>query len=199
MVKKDDKTFYILGERSVSSKPPGIEVKNFQQLKLPGRATIFQAYDSGEIPIYPERPVLIYDEKMGRMPFDFDRYGTYWLISERCKEVFHQADEDAFSYVECDFELSGGTRGPKYYFCMPLYSFDVVVREKSNMRIKEFGGGRVLYHLMLAERVVIDSSSTEGRHLFHVTHSATQLCDEYFKAQCIDAGLTGITFVKLKT
>jgi Protein of unknown function (DUF1629) len=82
------RTFY-LTEYRVSSRPCGIKFLNEAEVFANGPPLILTppgAFERG-FRSYPVTPRFHVSKRFGRMPWDIERYDSYWLVSDHAKQV----------------------------------------------------------------------------------------------------------------
>jgi Protein of unknown function (DUF1629) len=134
------------------------------------------------------------------MPRDLNLYGAYWLVSERLKDVLEAVDPAAFEFVDCDFTLPDGSKGPHYYLADVVRVLDALDEEASQFKTRYDRDHRtnqtIKYYsftgrtsLAFREQIVGDV------HIFRTPYSSTEFCDGVLKAACKMAGITGVRFI----
>jgi hypothetical protein len=185
--------FYKMGPNRRMTAPSGFEVEN-QTALLQGRRVLAPPPGQRGLPDLPEPPRLVIDKRLGRPPYDVERYHDYWLISDRTKEIFEAVDPEAFAYLKCDVEFAGGAAGPVYWLCDVLRILDAVDEQASRLTIYEDQAGKA-YDLMGHASLVFKDEIVGSAHVFRPTHyQVAVFCDQQLKDACKAIGLRGIAF-----
>lgn len=144
---------------------------------------------------YPERPLFLFDRKIGRPPRDLEGYVGHWLLSDPMKEVLEAVDRHAFAFTSCDVRLPGGEPGPHRWLCTVLRVLDALDDEASQVKIDE-ARGRKFYMLNPGmTRLVFRDDVVGAGHIFRMAYrESVIICDQTMKDACQGADLTGVLF-----
>jgi Immunity protein family (Imm11) len=189
--------FYIINF-STAHKLADFEIENIDVL-LGGALTLDPPPGKRGFPVYPEKPrVVIGKRKSGPVPSDLEICESFWLISDRLKDVFESVDPSAFAFHPCDVRLRDGSAGPILWLCdvvRVLEAFgEQTLREVREYRRKtgfEFMGFSGEKDVVFNESVVGDA------HIFTTPYSYDDVfCDENMKEACKAASTKGVSFTK---
>jgi hypothetical protein len=189
---------YFLIESSVwpNGKVPGVEIANETSLRAPGVFVVEPP--TGEADQYTQRPHLVHVPEKGELPRDLENVSGIWIVSEALKQVFQKVDAAAFAFVECDFTLSDGNPGPKYYFCNVLRVLDALDEPSSRVKIKTdhnfiTGEDEPFYSIVGGASLVFDKARVGNSHIFRQARSPIDpICDRVMYDALIGARLDGI-------
>jgi hypothetical protein len=177
----------------------GVRVANKEALITPGLIIFAPPPEKGYgFAKLPEKPHLIHDRKLGKMPRDLEGLAGYLVVSERLKQLFETVDPAGFEFVECDFTLADGSKGPQYYLGDVVRVLDAIDEEASpDLRIKyerDFRNGQDVKIYSFAGRIqlVFREDVVGDAHIFRTPYSIQEICDETFKAACKESKFTGI-------
>lgn len=179
----------------------GVCIANEDALRTPGLITFAPPPEKGYgFADLPEKPQLIHDPKKGKLPRDLQYLVGYLLVSERLKLLFEAVDAAAFEFVDCDFTLADGTRGPHYYLADVVRVLDAVDEDASpDLRIeydRDFRTGQdiKIYNLVGGASLVFRQDMVGKAHVFRTPYIGKIFCDEVLKSACKAAGITGTYF-----
>ncbi|ETC88314.1 DUF1629 domain-containing protein [Xanthomonas sp. WHRI 8391] len=183
--------FYFLMPDLESGPQPGVVFENVKQLLTPPRL-ILRPNDGGFPPL-TEVPRLVFDPKKGVMPRDLEAgFSGYWLISERLHQVFSTVDPEGFAFVECDFRMEDGSKGPRYFLCDVVRVLDALDEERSEVEIEvsdEFVEGK-FYDFTGGARLAFRNDAVKEAHVFSLKYSGDCVfLDETMKDAVRKAGI----------
>ncbi|MEA9557809.1 DUF1629 domain-containing protein [Xanthomonas nasturtii] len=186
--------FYILMPDLEYGPELGVVFENVKKLLVPPRLILRP--NEGGFPTLPERPRLIYDPSKGVMPKDLEAgFSGYWLVSERLHQVFSTVDPEGFSFVECDFLMTDGTQGPRYFLCDVVRVLDALDEEQSEVEIEisdDFVNGK-FYDLTGGASLAFRKDVVGNSHVFRTPFSADYyvICDRTLLDAVREAGIGG--------
>jgi len=67
---------------------------------------------------YAVRPRFRVGKRLGRKPYDVERYSEYWLVSDRAKQLFDEIHASDFTYLAVDTEFDPGSEPTTYWLCI---------------------------------------------------------------------------------
>lgn len=181
----------------------GVRIANEDRIRPPG-FIMFSRPPEGGFTYIKETPQLVYDHKEGKMPRDLEPYGSYLLISERLKQLFEAVDASAFEFVDCDFTLADGSKGPHHYLADVVRVLDAVDEEASpDLRIKfersrRTGEDIKIYSFTGGASLVFRQDVVGKAHVFRTPYIGTIFCDDVLKSACKAADITGAWFIDAK-
>ena len=171
----------------------GVEIENEEVLLTPPRMIIRPR--GGGFPALKETPVLVHDPKVGDPPEDLEGgMSGYWLVSDRLQKVFAEVDPEGFAFVECDYRLADGSKGPRYYLCEVTRELDALDEETSTLTIdtsEEFIGGK-FYDLAGGASLAFRKEVLADAHVFRTPYSGSlTFCDHVLRDAVLNAGIGG--------
>ncbi len=176
--------FYILEPDMRRGGPGhGVVLENEKALLTPPRRILWP--EGGGFPPLREQPRLVYDPKIGPPPQDLEGgLSGYWLVSERLWEVFREADPEGFEFVECDYRLQDGSKGPRYFLCDVVRTIDALDEENSILRIKisdDYPGGK-FYNFSGGAHLSFRKNVVDHAHVFRLPYSGDFVfCDRFLR------------------
>ncbi|MGN6143015.1 MAG: imm11 family protein [Mesorhizobium sp.] len=183
----------------------GVRIANKKALITPGLITFAPPPEKGYgFADLPEKPRLVHYPKEGKMPRDLEGLYGYLLVSERLKLLFEAVDASAFEFVDCDFTLADGSKGPHYYLADVVRVLDAVDEEASpDLRIeydRDFRTGQdiKIYNLVGGASLVFRQDVVGKAHVFRTPYIGTIFCDDVLKSACKAADITGAWFIDAK-
>lgn len=197
------KFFVMQSDDRGGGKGHGVKLVNEDALKYPGLIVFGKpVLQSPGFEYFTEKPRLIHDKQEGRLPRDLESYGGYWLVSDRMRQVLESVDAAAFAFVECDYALSDGSIGPRYYLCDIVRVLDALDEQASTLRVrfeKDYDTGEdvKIRSLLGPVKLVFNDEIVGSAHVFKqvcLSIGAGAICDEILRQACKDAGLSGIQF-----
>jgi len=195
------KFFWFMPDLRGGGKGHGVYIANEDALRAPGVIIFVAPPDKGYgFHDLPEKPQLVHDRRQGKMPRDLEALCGYMLVSERLKQLFEAVDPNGFEFVECDFTLADGSKGPQYYLGDVVRVINAVDERASNLRTyfeRDHATGRDVkrYKLTGANLTFMEDIVAEAR-VFRTPHSIPFIfCDEVLKAACKNASITGTWFI----
>lgn len=158
----------------------GVVFENEKALLTPPRLILWP--EGGGFPPLRETPRLVYDPKRGPPPEDLEGgLSGYWLVSERLRDVFQEVDPEGFEFVECDYRLQDGSKGPRYFLCDVVRTLDALDEENSKLTIeisKDFPEGK-FYDFAGGSSITFKRNIVGTAHVFHTPYSGDLVfCDE---------------------
>lgn len=166
----------------------GVRIANEDQLK-PKEYLMFSRPPEGGFSYMTEKPLLVHNRKEGKMPRDIEPYGSYFLVSERLKRIFDEVDSAGFEFVECDFILGDGSKGPQYYLADVIRVQDAVDESASKIRIDYERDYRTnedvkIYDFVGPTSLVFRDEVVADAHIFRTPYADNVFCDEVLKSAC---------------
>jgi hypothetical protein len=138
--------------------------------------------------------VFLSDPKLGRTYRDFEGYSGYWFISDRMKSVLEKIDKEAFAFLRCDVQSSGGQELPGRWLCDVIRVLDALDEEKSTARIGIADDGSKVYRILGTEKLIFREEVVGQFHVFRMKYHEAVICDDEMKRACKSAQITGISF-----
>lgn len=184
--------FYLLRpDITRGGKGLGIQFVNEDRLRTPPRLVLRP--EGGGFPPLSEKPVLQYIPKLGHAPGDMeDGMSGYWLVSDRLKQVLTSVDKDAFEFVECDYRLSDGSEGSRYFLCDVVRKLDALDEQASRLTIEEsddFPEGK-FYDLLGGASLSFRKDVVGESHVFMLPFSGDLvICDRVMRDAILNAGM----------
>jgi hypothetical protein len=185
--------FYILEPDMRRGGPGhGVVFENLDQLLTPPRLILWP--EGGGFPTLRETPRLVHDPKRGPPPEDLEGgLSGYWLVSERLKNVFQAVDPEAFAFVECDYRLADGSKGPRYFLCDVVRTLDALDEENSKLNIEisnEFAKGK-FYDFSGGVSLSFRKDIIGNSHAFRMPYSRKYvICDRMLHDAVQAAGMS---------
>ncbi len=193
MKEEQNKYFEIMPNIRVT-RPLGVKLLNKDVLLQDKRIPLGPEIGSRGFPNYPERPVFLFDKKLGRSVRDIEVFHSYWLVSDRMKSVLEGVDRNGCAFLECDIESRPMIEG-RYWLCDVLRVLDAVDEEKSVIKIKVEPNGNKIYNFMGGGRLVFKQKIIQDVHIFRLKYlTAAVVCDELMKLSCRRAEIHGVAF-----
>ncbi|WOB25474.1 MULTISPECIES: DUF1629 domain-containing protein [Xanthomonas] len=183
--------FYILMPDLECGPEVGVLFENVKKLLVPPRLILRP--NEGGFPALEEKPRLIYDSSKGAMPKDLEAgFSGYWLVSERLHRVFSTVDPEGFSFVECDFRMTDGSKGPRYFLCDVVRVLDALDEDQSEVEIEvsdEFVNGK-FYDFTGGAKLKFRKDVIDESHVFILKYSGDCVfCDKIMRDAVRDAGI----------
>ncbi|WP_294994809.1 DUF1629 domain-containing protein [uncultured Stenotrophomonas sp.] len=168
----------------------GVVFENRQALLTPPRLILKP--EEGGFPPLREVPRLVYYPREGVLPEDLEGgMSGYWLVSERLRQVMEAVDPDAFVFVDTDYRLADGSRGPTYFLCDVTRTLDALDEEASTLNIiisDDYEAGKH-YSLAGGTRLAFKRDVLGSAHVFRLAFSGEVFCDRVFKDAVAAAGI----------
>ncbi|WAT13702.1 DUF1629 domain-containing protein [Xanthomonas fragariae] len=184
--------FYILMPDLEYGPELGVVFENVKQLLVPPRLILRP--NEGGFASMIEKPRLIYDSSKGVMARDLEAgFSGYWLVSERLHNVLSTIDPEGFNFVECEFRMADGTKGPSYFLCDVVRVLDALDEEQSEVEIEvseDFVNGK-FYDITGGASLSFRKDVIGGSHIFRTPFSADYyaICDRTLIDAVRDAGI----------
>jgi hypothetical protein len=160
----------------------GVVFENLSRLLTPPRLILRP--ERGGFPPLRETPRLVYNPIKGIPPQDLEAgFSGYWLVSERLHRVMVSVDPAAFAFVEAEYRLDDGRRGPRYFLCDVVQEVDALDEAASELFIdttEEFLNGK-FYDLTGGASVTFNRDRLGSAHVFKTPYNGTVFCDRVFK------------------
>ncbi len=195
---KKRRIFYVFGPDVTGGGPGhGLFFENEDKLRTPPRL-IVRPRDGG-FPALSEKPRIVFDRKRGKPPRDLEGgMSGYWFVSERLKQVLEKADPEGFSFVECDYILPDGSRGPVHFLCDVTRKIDALDLERSKVKILTYKEDPGVPYYSIAGRAELrfdEDLVGSARVFIQPRLGANPICDSTIRDSCkaLD-GLTGVRF-----
>lgn len=185
--------FYILEpDMRRGGRGHGVLFENLDQLLTPPRLILWP--EGGGFPPLRETPRLVHDPKRGLPPEDLEGgLSGYWLVSERLKNVFQAVDSEGFAFVECDYRLADGSKGPRYFLCDVVRTLDALDEENSKLNIEisdEFIKGK-FYNFAGGSSLAFRKEVIGDAHVFLMPYSGNYvICDRTLRDAVQAAGMS---------
>jgi hypothetical protein len=186
------KFFCIRPDIRGGGKGHGLVIANEDKLALPGRHTI--SLPNGDPGQYPEKPILLYVRKMGRLPRDMEGLGGIWILSEPLKQAFEAVDPEGFTFVASDFILADGSPAPQRYLCNVVRTLDALDEEASKLKIEtsdDYVNGK-FYSRAGGASLAFREAIVGSAHIFRTPFSDQVFCDRVLCDALKRAKLTGV-------
>ncbi|QDI04243.1 DUF1629 domain-containing protein [Xanthomonas cerealis pv. cerealis] len=187
---KKGEFFHLQPDVRRGGKGHGVVFENREALLTPPRL-ILRPKDGG-FPALREVPRLVYRPSEGVPPEDLEGgFSGYWLVSERLRRVMKAVDPGAFAFVETDYRLADGSKGPNVYLCDVIRTLDALDEDASMLNIEvsdDFEEGKY-YDLTGEIRLAFKRDVLGDAHVFRLAFHGGVFCDRFFKdaveAACI--------------
>jgi Protein of unknown function (DUF1629) len=189
-LKRKARKFYVI-DYNVGERQQNWEFKNLAALRVGGKPLGSPAGKRG-FPAYPEKPHLVIGKKRGHPPRDIERFHSYWIISDRLKELFESIDERAFAFQACDVTSADGSTGPVYWLCDVIR----VLEAFDQSTVEEIRSGRKMPAFLGDKTLVFDEYVIGDSHIFRTPYSVNVFCDQKLKEECKKSEIKGIRFVE---
>ncbi|MCE4552782.1 imm11 family protein, partial [Xanthomonas hortorum] len=114
-----------------------------------------------------------------------------WLVSERLRRVMEAVDPGAFAFVETDYRLADGSKGPNVYLCEVIRTLDALDEDASMLKIEvsdDFEEGKY-YDLTGEIRLAFKRDVLGDAHVFRLAFHGGVFCDRLFKDAVEAAGI----------
>ncbi|WP_143692080.1 DUF1629 domain-containing protein, partial [Xanthomonas axonopodis] len=122
--------FFILEAGMINGPVNGVVFENVKDLLSPPRLILRP--EGGGFPPMRETPRLVYHPSKGPPPKDLEPgFSGYWLVSDRLFQVMTSVDPNAFAFVEVDYRLADGSKGPRHLLCDVIQEIDALDEEVS--------------------------------------------------------------------
>lgn len=169
----------------------GVVFENVKKLRTPPRMILRPT--KGGFPELSETPHLVYSPDKGEPPQDLEGgLSGYWMVSERLQRVLEQVDSTGFAFVEADYRLSDGTKGPRYYLCDVIRELDALDEAASKLTIEEsdeFPAGK-FYDLTGGSSLAFRKDAVGDAHVFRTPYSGRLVfCDRRLRDAIVAAGM----------
>ncbi|WP_349999338.1 DUF1629 domain-containing protein [Stenotrophomonas lacuserhaii] len=169
----------------------GVVFENVKKLRTPPRMILRPT--KGGFPELSETPRLVYSPDKGDPPQDLEGgISGYWMVSRRLKQVLSQVDPDGFEFVEADYRLSDGTKGPPYYLCDVIRELDALDEVASRLTIEEsdeYPAGK-FYDLTGGSSLAFRKDAVGDAHVFRTPYSGRLVfCDRRLRDAIFAAGM----------
>lgn len=182
--------FQLFPDFSRDPRGHGVAFVNLEALLTPPRLSLRPR--EGGFPVLREVPQLTYRPTDGAPPRDLEGgLSGYWLVSERLRRVMEAVDPEAFAFVETDYRLADGSKGPAVYLCDVVRTLDALDEGTSELDIKvsdDYESGK-RYNLAGGSRLAFKSDVLAGAHVFRLAHHGGVFCDRFFKGAVKAAGI----------
>ncbi|MEG8172533.1 DUF1629 domain-containing protein [Xanthomonas hortorum pv. gardneri] len=195
--------FYMFVSDMESARPPcGVRFNNLRELLSPSRVILRP--EAGGFSSLLEQPQMTYDPSGGPEPRDLEPgFGGYWLVSERLHDIMCSCDPGAFAFIEVDYRLIDGSKGPRHFLCDVIRELDALDEEASRLRIKvddDYVRGK-FYSLGGGASLAFRHDVLGKSHVFRLPFNPSVFCDHDFKSEVHAAGISdkaevsGISFI----
>ncbi|MCW0403217.1 DUF1629 domain-containing protein [Xanthomonas sacchari] len=187
---KKGEFFHLQPDVRRGGKGHGVVFENREALLTPPRL-ILRPKDGG-FPALREVPRLVYHPSEGVPPEDLEGgFSGYWLVSERLLRVMEAVDPGAFAFVETDYRLADGSKGPNVYLCDVIRTLDALDEDASMLNIEvsdDFEEGKY-YDLTGEIRLAFKRDVLGNAHVFRLAFHGGVFCDRLFKDAVEAAGI----------
>ncbi|MEF9873998.1 MAG: DUF1629 domain-containing protein [Glutamicibacter sp.] len=185
--------FLLMPDTTRGGRGHGLVFENVKALRTPPRLILRP--ESGGFPILAEVPRLVHAPKKGDLPEDLEGgMSGYLLISDRLKQVLAAVDPEGCEFVECDYRLADGTKGPKYFLCEVARELDALdeVSSKLNIIVSDDYPGSKFYDLAGGASLAFRADAIGEAHIFRMPYSGGLVyCDRTLRDAVWDAGIGG--------
>jgi hypothetical protein len=182
--------FFILEAGTINGPVNGVVFENVKNLLSPPRLILRP--EGGGFPPLRETPRLVYHPSKGPPPKDLEPgFSGYWLVSERLFQVMTSVDPNAFAFVEVDYRLADGTKGPPYFLCDVVQEIDALDEEASKLFIdttEDFVNSK-FYDLTGGASITFDRQRLGPAHVFKTPYGIEVFCDRVFRDGVAAAGI----------
>jgi len=143
---------------------------------------------------YAVRPKFRVGKRFGKAPHDVEPYGEYWLVSDRAKQLFDAVAKTDFAYLAVDTETDRDTEPVTYWFCDIVSVLDAVDEARSVVQSHILKDGSKLHDAAYGS-LAFDEAIVGQHCIFRMrTSLSTMICNERFKTEVKQEGLTGLSF-----
>lgn len=174
--------FELLPDARRGGKGHGVVFENENVLRTPPRLIVKPK--EGGFPPLRETPRLVYRPSEGVLPEDLEGgFSGYWLVSERLRHVMESVDADAFAFVDADYRLADGSKGPTVFLSDVVRTLDALDEEASELNIEisdDFEAGKY-YDLTGNIRLAFRRDVLGSAHVFRLPFHGGVFCDRTFK------------------
>ncbi|KHS06744.1 MULTISPECIES: DUF1629 domain-containing protein [Xanthomonas] len=182
--------FFILEAGMINGPVNGVVFENVKDLLSPPRLILRP--EGGGFPPMRETPRLVYHPSKGPPPKDLEPgFSGYWLVSDRLFQVMTSVDPNAFAFVEVDYRLADGSKGPRHLLCDVIQEIDALDEEVSKLFIdttEDFVNGK-FYDLTGGASVTFDRERLGPAHVFKTPYTIEVFCDRVFRDAVAAAGI----------
>ncbi|ASN00995.1 DUF1629 domain-containing protein [Xanthomonas citri pv. malvacearum] len=182
--------FFILEAGMINGPVNGVVFENVKDLLSPPRLILRP--EGGGFPPMRETPRLVYHPSKGPRPKDLEPgFSGYWLVSDRLFQVMTSVDPNAFAFVEVDYRLADGSKGPRHLLCDVIQEIDALDEEVSKLFIdttEDFVNGK-FYDLTGGASVTFDRERLGAAHVFKTPYTIEVFCDRVFRDAVAAAGI----------
>ncbi|WAW92817.1 DUF1629 domain-containing protein [Xanthomonas citri pv. malvacearum] len=182
--------FFILEAGMINGPVNGVVFENVKDLLSPPRLILRP--EGGGFPPMRETPRLVYHPSKGPRPKDLEPgFSGYWLVSDRLFQVMTSVDPNAFAFVEVDYRLADGSKGPRHLLCDVIQEIDALDEEVSKLFIdttEDFVNGK-FYDLTGGASVTFDRERLGAAHVFKTPYTIEVFCDRVFRDAVAVAGI----------
>ncbi|HDS1510160.1 DUF1629 domain-containing protein [Stenotrophomonas maltophilia] len=187
------KYFLLMPDTTRGGKGHGVVFENAKRLRIPPRLILRP--EEGGFPPMAEKPLLVYSAKKGSHPEDLEGgMSGYWMVSERLRGALVSVDPAGFEFVECDYRLADGSKGPRYFLCDVTRELDAVDEEASKFRIITDAGyrGGKFYDLRGGASLAFRKQVIGQARIFRTPYSGNLVfCDRELRDAVWNAGICG--------
>jgi len=144
---------------------------------------------------YSVRPRFRVGKRLGRKPYDVERYSEYWLVSDGAKRLFDEINATDFTYLAVDTEFDPGSDPTTYWLCDIVSVLDAVDEAHSAVASSIADDGSKVHLIGGYCSLAFDENLVRRHCVFRMkTNWPTLIGSESFKIAFKQAGLTGISF-----
>ena len=190
--------YFFISENIVRN-PAGLVLLNESNLVLPGMV-VFGLKDMRfrGIPKVTEIPSFKHIKKEGPYPRDIERYGSFWIVSKKLKDIFCAFDPDAFDFLECELNANGTSTIGEYWICDVIRVIDAIDEAKSELFV-HYVGGEKHYNFLSSGKISLNEFAVKGHRVFMVDHCWPHvMCDEELVKICKSEKIKNIYFQKVE-
>jgi hypothetical protein len=144
---------------------------------------------------YPVRPRFRVSMPRGQKFDDIIPLGSYWLVSDRAKQVLSEISKADFAFLPIDVEITKGIEPTAYWLCDVMPLLDAVDEARSDVEVNIANDGGRVYNIAGRFSLIFDDSVVGSHYMFRLrTNPSRIICDEIIKAAFEQSGLIGLRF-----
>ncbi|WP_171029676.1 DUF1629 domain-containing protein [Burkholderia sp. 4M9327F10] len=201
MIKNKERKFFRVSPNIRSTSVPGMKLLNKAELLQGKGKVLVPEIGQRGFPVYPEMPRFLFGKNLTqatreRVVHDIEKYGAYWLVSDRLKEIFERLDPSAFIFVRCEIEMQDKSEPPVYWLCDVVRVLDAIDEVTSKVQIKHYEDGRKYYSFLGETSLNFREDIDLSNHIFRLKYAMSAVfCDGEFKSDFKNFGITGMDFL----
>jgi hypothetical protein len=144
---------------------------------------------------YPVRPRFYISRRLGRKLQDFEKFGEYWMLSERARSVLLSISETDFQFFAVDTEVDPGHEPVALWLCDVIPVLDAVDKSRSNVDTVLNDLGEITHLVSGRSSLFFDENIVDSHSAFRPrTAYGFIVCNEFFKKTIRENALTGLSF-----